>query len=158
MIEIADFQCPYCGDAQPTVRHVLETYPNDVALAFVNFPLSYHAYAQSCAKAFQAAARQGLAWALYDQMFAHQSALTDADLTGYASAIGLDVVQFNADRASQEIEDQVTEQTNLALSLGVNSTPTFLVGGYRIVGAMPLSTFVKTIDKVLAGTVPGVGP
>jgi protein-disulfide isomerase len=158
IIEIADFQCPYCGKAVPTIRDVLATYPHDVALAFVNFPLTYHAYAQACAKAFQAAARQGLAWSMYDQMFAHQSALTDADLTGHAVAVGLDLVQFDADRASQEIADQVTEQTNLALTLGVDSTPTFLIGGYRIVGAQPLSTFVETIDKVLADAAPDAGP
>lgn len=158
IIEIADFQCPYCGKAVPTIRDVLATYPHDVALAFVSFPLTYHAYAQTCAKAFQAAARQGLAWSMYDQMFAHQSALTDADLTGYAVAAGLDLVQFDADRASQEIADQVTEQTNLALTLGVDSTPTFLIGGYRVVGAQPLSVFVETIDKVLADAAPDAGP
>jgi protein-disulfide isomerase len=157
MIEVGDFQCPYCGRVQPTVAEAMHAYPQDVALAFVNFPLSFHEYALPCAKAFQAAARQGQAWAMHDQMFAHQSALTDADLDSYAAAIGLDLAQFDADRAGQEIADQVDEQKKLALSLEVDATPTFFIGGYRIVGAQPLSAFTETIDKVLAGVKPDAG-
>lgn len=158
VIEVGDFQCPYCGSVQPTVRRVMEQYPQDVALAFVSFPLSFHEHALACAQAFLAAARQGQAWAMHDQMFAHQSALSDADLDSYAAAIGLDLAQFDADRASQEIADQVTEQKALAQSLGIDSTPTFLIGRYRIVGAQPLSAFVETIDKVLAGAPADAGP
>lgn len=158
MVEFGDFECPYCGKVQPTVESVLAAYPNDLALAFVNFPLSFHEYALPCAKAFLAAARQGQAWAMHDQMFAHQSALSDADLDSYAAALGLDLAAFDADRASQEIADQVSEQKGLALSLEIDSTPTFLVGGYRIVGAQPLSAFTKVIDKVLAGREPDAGP
>lgn len=157
MIEFGDFQCPYCGKVQPTVSKAMETYPNDVAVAFVNYPLSFHEHALPCAKAFLAAARQGQAWAMHDQMFAHQTALSDADLDSYAAAIGLDLAQFDSDRASQEIADQVAEQTNLALSLNVDATPTFLIGGYRVVGALPFSTFTEVIDKVLASTPPAAG-
>jgi protein-disulfide isomerase len=157
MIEVGDFQCPYCGRVQPTVAEVMHTYPQDVALAFVNFPLSFHEHALPCAKAFLAAARQGQAWAMHDLMFANQSALTDADLDSYAAAIGLDLAQFDADRASQEIADQVTEQKNFGLSMEVDSTPTFFIGGYRVVGAQPLSAFTETIDKVLAGVQPDAG-
>jgi protein-disulfide isomerase len=157
MIEFGDFECPYCGNVQPTVRRVLEAYPDDVALAFVNFPLSFHEHALPCAKAFLAAARQGQAWAMHDQMYTHQSALSDAALDGYAAALGLDVAQFDADRASQEIADQVTEQKNLGVALGVDATPTFLIGGYRIVGAQPFSAFAEAIDKVLSGVTPDAG-
>lgn len=158
MVEFGDFQCPYCGKVQPTVRKVMEAYPNDVAVAFVNFPLSFHEHALPCAKALLAAARQGQAWAMHDRMFANQSALSDADLDSYAAGIGLDLAQFDSDRASQEIADQVTEQANLAISLNVDATPTFLIGGYRIVGAQPFSTFTEVIDKVLASTPPDAGP
>jgi protein-disulfide isomerase len=155
MIEIADFQCSYCGKAQATVRSVLDTYPGSVGLAFLNFPLASHENAMACAKAFMAAVRQGQGWAMHDQMFAHQTALSDADLDGYAAALGLDVAQFDADRASQEIAGQIAEQVGLAISLNVDATPTFFIGGYRIVGAQSLSVFTEVVDKVLAGDKPG---
>jgi protein-disulfide isomerase len=146
MVEFGDFQCPACGAAEPTVKQVLATYPNDVALAFVNFPLTKHAYALHAAEAFMAADRQGKAWEMHDQMFANQSALTDADLDGYAQVIGLDLVQFDADRSSQEIADEVAQDKALGVSLGVDATPTFFIAGSWIVGDQPFSEFQKAIE------------
>jgi len=146
MVEFGDFQCPACGAAEPTVKQVLATYPDDVALAFVNFPLNMHPYALHAAEAFLAAARQGKAWEMHDQMFANQQALTDADLDGYAQALGMDLVQFDADRSSPEIADEVAQDKALAISLGVDSTPTFFIAGSWIVGNQPFSEFQKAID------------
>ena len=147
MVEFGDFQCPACGAAEPTVKQVLATYPNDVALAFVNFPLTKHAYALHAAEAFMAADRQGKAWEMHDQMFANQSALTDADLDGYAQVIGLDLVQFDADRSSQDIADEVAQDKALGVSLGVDATPTFFIAGSWIVGNQPFSEFQKAIES-----------
>jgi protein-disulfide isomerase len=149
MVEFGDFECPYCGAAEPTVKQVLATYPDDVALAFVNFPLNIHLYAMPAAEAFLAASRQGKAWQMHDQMFANQQALTNADLDGYAQVIGLDVAQFDVDRSSQEIADEVAQDKALGISLGVDSTPTFFIDGSWIVGDQPSSEFQKAIDGSL---------
>jgi protein-disulfide isomerase len=146
LVEFGDFQCPYCGAVQPTVKQVLATYPDDVALAFVNFPLSMHAYALHAAEAFMAAGRQGKAWEMHDQMFANQQALTDADLDRYAQVIGLDLAQFDADRSSPEIADEVAQDKALGISLGVDSTPTFFIAGSWIVGSQPFSKFQDAIE------------
>jgi protein-disulfide isomerase len=150
LVEFGDFQCSYCGDAEPTVKRVLSTYPQDVALVFVNMPLSMHQYAVGASEAFLAAARQGMAWEMHDQMFAHQSALADADLDRYAAAIGLDVAQFDVDRASPEIAKQVADDKAMAISRGVTGTPSFFVDGYWLVGAQPFSAFKEVIDKILS--------
>jgi protein-disulfide isomerase len=154
MMEFGDFQCPYCGAAESTVRRVLSSYPNDIALDFVNMPLSFHENALRAAEAFLAAARQGKGWEMHDQMFAYQQALSDTDLDSYAQVIGLDLVQFDADRASPEIADEVAQDEALAAALGVDRTPTFYIDGYFIVGNQPFSVFKKVIDQVLALPVP----
>jgi len=149
VVEFGDFQCPACGYSEPTVQQVLATYPNDVALVFVNMPLRMHENALRAAQAFLAAARQSKAWEMHDQMFAHQQALSDADLDLYAQGIGLDLVQFDIDRASPEVADQVAQDRALADSLGVNTTPTFYIGGYWLVGSQPFSAFKEVIDQEL---------
>ena len=154
MLEFGDFQCPYCGAAESTVRRVLASYPNDVALVFVNMPLSFHENALRAAEAFLAAARQDKGWEMHDQMFAHQDALSDTDLDSYAQGIGLDLVQFDADRASPEIADEVAQDEALAAALGVDRTPTFYIDGYLLQGNQPFSAFQKVIDQVLALPVP----
>jgi len=153
LVEFGDFQCPYCGDVEPTVKRVLATYPNDVALVFVNLPLSIHANSLRAAQAFLAAARQGGAWQMHDLMFANQQALADAELDQYAQSVGLDVAQFDADRASAEIADEVAQDKALAASWGVDTTPTFATERYWIVGAQPFSVFKHAIDKELAAPV-----
>jgi len=154
MVEFGDFECPYCGAVEPTVKQVLATYPNDVALVFLNLPLSIHPYALHAAEAFLAAACQGKAWEMHDQMFAHQQALSDVDLDEYAQVIGLDVVQFDADRSSPEIANEVAQDEALASSLGVEATPTFNLNGFWVVGDQPYSTFQQVIDQELAVPVP----
>jgi protein-disulfide isomerase len=150
VVEFGDFQCSYCGAVEPTVERVLATYPDDVDLVFVNLPLSIHANSLRAAEAFLAAARQGKAWEMHDQMLAHQQALSDADLDSYAQVIALDLLQFDADRSSPEIADQIAQDESLAASLAVDSTPTFLIGGYSIVGSQPFSAFKEVIDRELA--------
>jgi protein-disulfide isomerase len=150
MVEFADFQCPYCGAAEPTVRQVLDSYPNDVVLAFVNLPLTMHENALRAAEAFLAAGRQNMGWEMHDQMFGHQQALADTDLDQYALAIGLDLVQFDADRASPEIASQVAQDKAFAISLGLDSTPSFAIACHWLVGSQPFSEFQKIIDAELA--------
>jgi protein-disulfide isomerase len=44
----------------------------------------------------------------------------------------------------------VTQQTDVARQLGVQSTPTFAVNGQAVVGAQSFDTFKQTIDSLLA--------
>jgi protein-disulfide isomerase len=149
VVEFADFECPYCGVEEPTVKRVLDAYPNDVALAFVNFPLGFHKYALGAAYAFLAAGRQGKAWEMHDQMFAHQQALSDVDLHSYAAILGLDIGQFDADRASPEIANQVEQDKSLGISLGVSGTPSFAIDCHWLVGAQPFEAFTELINQSL---------
>ena len=153
MVEFGDFECPYCGADEPTVRKVLATYPDDVALIFVNFPISFHPYALPAAEAFLAAGRQAKAWEMHDLMYANQDALSDADLDSYAQSIGLDLVQFDADRSSPEIADEVAQDKNLGISSGVNATPTFYIDGCWMDGNQPFSAFQQVIDPATRSAV-----
>jgi protein-disulfide isomerase len=101
------------------------------------------------AEAFLAAGRQDKAWEMHDLMYAHQDALSDADLDGYAQSIGLDLVQFDADRSSPDIANEVTQDKNLGYSLGVDSTPSFYIDGCWILGDQPFSSFQQVIDPLL---------
>lgn len=39
IIEFSDFQCPYCGKVQATLKQIFTAYPNQVKLVFKNYPL-----------------------------------------------------------------------------------------------------------------------
>lgn len=153
LVEFSDFQCIYCAQAEPNVQKVLATYPNDVALVYVNFPLtSIHAFALPAAQAFLAAAKQGQAWPMHDLLFQNHSNLSDANLVTWAQSLGLDITQFNADRASAAIADEIAQDQALAISLGVEATPTFFINGRKLAGAQPFSVFQQGIEEELGHT------
>ena len=76
IVEYGDFQCPYCGQAEPVIRELLRDF-GDVAYVWRHLPLNdVHLYAQLAAEAGEAAAEQGAFWPMHDLLLAHQDALT----------------------------------------------------------------------------------
>jgi protein-disulfide isomerase len=147
IVEFSDFQCPFCSRVNPTLKQITDTYGKDVAIAFVNQPLSFHAQARDAAKAFLAANKQGKAWEMHDKMFANQQALTPADLDKYAGELGLNVARFKKDMADPATEKMVAEDQALAGSVGADGTPTFFLNGREISGAQPFPAFKTIIDE-----------
>ena len=80
MIEFADFQCPFCLAAAPTVKQVLETYGDRIRLVYRHYPLPNHPHARPAAEAAQCANEQGQFWPYHDRLFAEAGKLSDADL------------------------------------------------------------------------------
>ena len=75
MVEYGDFECPYCGQAEPVVRELLADF-GDVRYVWRHLPLTdVHPHAQLAAEAAEAAADQGAFWEMHDLLLAHQDAL-----------------------------------------------------------------------------------
>jgi protein-disulfide isomerase len=99
------------------------------------------------ALAFQAANKQGKAWAMHDKLFANQSALTRPDLEKYAKEIfGMDAAKFAKDMDDPKVKEEVLDDQKLGNSVGANGTPTFFINGRQIVGAQPFEKFKAMID------------
>jgi protein-disulfide isomerase len=148
--EYSDFECPFCGQAQPTMEQVLRAYPGDVRLEFRHNPLAMHPRAMPSAIAGVCAEGQGKFWQMHDLMFANQQALEDADLGKYAADTGLDMDKFNACIASPEAAAKVRADMAEAVDAGVTATPSFGIGGTLVRGAQPFSIFKSAIDSELA--------
>ncbi|HKA26299.1 MAG TPA: Na+/H+ antiporter NhaA, partial [Gaiellaceae bacterium] len=102
VVEYGDFECPYCGRAEPVVRELLRDF-GDVRYVWRHLPLSdVHPNAQLAAEASEAAARQGAFWEMHDLLLDHQDALEPNDLMVYADQLGLDVERFTDDMREHE--------------------------------------------------------
>ena len=145
IVEFSDFQCPFCRRVIPTVKEIMQKYPKDVELVFVNQPLPFHDNAKGAAKAFLAAHRQGKAWEMHDKMFANQQALAAADLEKYAKEVGLNVAKFKKDMDDPAMDKLIADDQALAGSVGANGTPTFFINGRELSGAQPLRRRSQTI-------------
>ena len=135
VVEYGDFECPYCGRAEPVVRELLREF-GDIRYVWRHLPLSdVHPHAQLAAEAAEAAGAQGAFWEMHDLLFDHQDALRPADLVGYAEELGLDVERFTDDLREHTGTAQVAEDVDSADLSGVSGTPTFFVNGRRHHGA-----------------------
>jgi Na+/H+ antiporter NhaA len=144
LVEYGDFECPYCGQAEPIVRRLLE----DVELRYVwrHLPLSdVHPHAQLAALATEAAGRQGAFWEMHDQLLAHQGDLRADDLVGYAAEIGLDTGRFRNDLDDRVGADHIAEDLDGAELSGAAGTPSFFINGSRHHGAYDLDTLSRQI-------------
>ncbi len=152
VVEYGDFECPYCGLAEPAVRELLSDF-GDVRYVWRHLPLTdVHPHAQLAAEATEAAAKQGAFWELHDLLLEHQGALTVRDLTGYATSLGLDVERFTADLRKHVGAACVAEDTDSADLSGVSGTPTFFVNGMRHYGAYDIENLSKAVKLALART------
>ena len=94
VVEYGDFECPYCGQAEPVVRELLADF-GDVRYVWRHLPLNdVHPHAQLAAEASEAAAAQGAFWEMHDLLLEHQDELSVRDLIRYAEELGLDVERF----------------------------------------------------------------
>jgi protein-disulfide isomerase len=151
IVEFSDFQCPWCKTYQALMNQVLQLYPKDVKLVYKEFPLAeIHANAVGAAKAALAAARQGKFWEMHDMMYQNQDELGMNELKQYAQNVGLDVLQWQKDFSSPEVQQQLTREADEGRAAGVDSTPSFFVNGRRIT-AGTIEEFKSLIQEALNG-------
>ena len=145
LVEYGDFECPYCGEAEPVIRELLADY-GDLRYVWRHLPLSdVHPHARIAAEAAEAAARQGRFWPMHDQLLDHQGELTARDVTGYARDIGLNAEQFTRDLRTHAGEARISEDIDSADLSGVSGTPTFFINGKRHHGAYDIGTLSDAV-------------
>jgi protein-disulfide isomerase len=152
ILEVADFQCPYCGSDEPIILNILKEYAGKVRLSLLNFPLPEHQYAEKAAEAFECAVDQGKEWQMYNIMYQNQGDLSVDSLKNYAIQAGLNATLFNACLDSGAKAGVVQQQVQQAQSLGVQGTPTFFINNQMIEGYQSQSSFETNINKILNQT------
>jgi protein-disulfide isomerase len=149
-VEYGDYECPYCGQAEPVIRALLAGH-GDLRYVWRHLPLSdVHPHARLAAEAAEAADRQGKFWPMHDQMLDHQAALTAGELIRQASQLGLDTERFTADLRHHAGEAKITEDLDSADLSGVTGTPSFFVNGRRHRGAYDIDTLTGAVQTAKA--------
>jgi protein-disulfide isomerase len=152
LVEYGDFECPYCGQAEPVVRELLAG-TGDLRFVFRHLPLTdVHQHAQLAAEAAEAAGRQGDTqfWAMHDMLMEHQGALTKRDLLQYAGELGLDQAKFGQDLRDHVGAAHVAEDVDSADLSGVSGTPTFFVNDKRHYGAYDIDALTEAVRSARA--------
>ncbi|MBS2532161.1 Na+/H+ antiporter NhaA [Catenulispora sp. NF23] len=150
IVEYGDFECPYCGQAEPVVRELLAAF-GDVRYVWRHLPLSdVHPRAEIAAEASEAAAKQGAFWPMHDLLLDRQDALTPVDLRRYASELGLDVERFASELRQHVFAARIAEDADSADLSGVSGTPSFFINGRRHHGAYDIETLTTAVRAAYA--------
>jgi Na+/H+ antiporter NhaA len=156
VVEYGDFECPYCGKAEPVVRELLADF-GDVRYVWRHLPLSdVHPNAELAAEAAEAAAAQGAFWEMHDLLLDHQGELRPRDLHAYAQQLELDPDRFRDDLQRHAHAPRVEEDVDSADSSGVTGTPTFFVNERRHDGAYDIGTLSAAVKA--AGARSAIAP
>ncbi len=150
LVEYGDFECPYCGQAEPVVRELLADF-GDVRYVWRHLPLSdVHPRAQAAAEASEAAAAQGAFWEMHDLLLDHQGELTPPHLRRYAEQLGLDLPRFQEELRRGIHAARIEEDVDSADLSGVTGTPTFFVNDRRHDGAYDIETLSAAVRAARA--------
>ena len=154
-----DFQCPYCRKLAGNIEGLLEERPDDVRVAWYQFPMhtacnksglkkDMHPRACAAAKASVCAHQQDRFWPMHDTLFLHSAKLSDDELRSYAREERLDLATFDACMADPATQAKVEQDALLASGWGVSGTPTFFVNGRKLSGAQPVEALVAVVDAL----------
>jgi len=150
LVEYGDFECPYCGQAEPSIRKLLADF-GDLRYVWRHLPLSdVHPRAQLAAEASEAAAAQGAFWQMHDLLLDHQGELGPKDLIRYAGQLGLDVDRFTNQLRAHTWRDRVAADVESADVSGVAGTPSFFINGQRHAGAYDIDTLSRAVRTARA--------
>ena len=160
IVEFTDLQCPFCNRfATQTFEQLKTSYIDTGKVRFISrdFPLDFHPQAMPAARASRCAGDQGKYWELRTALVKNAQALSPAFITQQATALKLDMPQFDACIKGTQYDAAITRDMTEGTGFSVNGTPTFFVGkttaqgfeGFRIVGAQPYAVFQQRIDQLL---------
>jgi Na+/H+ antiporter NhaA len=146
LLEYGDFECSYCGQAEPVIRELMAAEGNDLRYVWRHLPLSdVHPNAQVAAEAAEAAAEQGAFWDMYDRLLSHQDELSPRDLKRHAEKLGLDLERFGEELRQRRHAARVAADVASADASGVSGTPTFFVNGRRHQGVYDVDTLTAVV-------------
>lgn len=150
LLEYGDYECPYCGRAEDTIRKLIERFGDELTYVWRHLPLQdVHPRAQLASEAAEAAAAQGKFWEMHDLMIDHQHDIELSDLRSYAEQVGLDIDRFWDEVRSREYAERVADDVESADSSLVTGTPSFFINGRRHEGAYDIDTLTAKVRKII---------
>ncbi|MBY0380778.1 MAG: DsbA family protein [Xanthobacteraceae bacterium] len=145
IVEWFDYQCPYCKKLSPDLEKLVKE-DGKVRLVLKDWPILGEP-SPYAAQLTQAAKYQGKFKEAHDALMRHVGRLTNATIEETLTNAGIDVEKAKADLAAHktEIDDLLKRNNDQAEGLGFNSTPSFIVGTFRVPGILTPEQFKLAI-------------
>lgn len=159
LVEISDFQCPYCKQWHDQVYPAIKSDYIDrgiVRMAYLHLPLNIHPNAGPAAETSLCASMQNRFWPVHDKLFDTQERWAQlqnptAYFDSLALASGVEESRYRECMSSDIMQRVINGDRSRANAAGVTSTPQFFVGNEPIRGLAPLDAYRQAIERARAG-------
>lgn len=131
LVEFLDYNCAYCRAGEPAIKAFLADNP-DVTLVVKQYPVVHPPESIVLAKYALAAYQSGKYAEVHDVLLTDNQNL--ADLKAITAKAGMDLQRVTADAGSAATADHIKKTVMLGTNLGINGTPTFIIGDSVITG------------------------
>ncbi len=145
IVEFMDYRCGYCRKVVKDLKQTVEEDGN-IRLVLKEFPILGPASIQA-AKAALAADRQGKYEAYHFALMTQAGDMSDPHLMQVARELGLNIEQLRRDMESEEIQEILRRNHDLARGLGINGTPAFVFGETLVRGAVDAEAMRSLVAK-----------
>ncbi len=147
IVMFTDLKCPYCSKVYGTIDQLFDEYPGKLRLVIKQMPV--HTSAELAAEAALAAEAQGKFWELDELMIANPDDLSKDAILALAGQGGLDVVRLRKDLEQHSFAAALEADKAVAAELEIRGTPSFVINGRKVIGALPIEEIRKTIEASL---------
>jgi predicted DsbA family dithiol-disulfide isomerase len=148
IVEFSDFECPFCAQVQETLSQIMERYGGEVRLVFKHLPSEGHRNSLAAARAAYCAGEQDRFWQFHDALFASRK-LSPEVFGEIGTRLGLGREKFAACLSGDASRNAVVKDIEMARRYRIDSTPSFLINGKLVKGALTFAEFQSLIEREL---------
>lgn len=145
VVEFFDYNCGFCRAVMDTVVELLDSDGN-IRFVMKEWPIQ-NAGSMYAAMLSIASRNQDAYWEYHNALMSHDGHIDEAVALDIARDIGLDVDRLRTDMEAPEVRAEIEENYRLAEAVGVNGTPSFIIGDTLIPGAVSLERLQQAVEE-----------
>jgi protein-disulfide isomerase len=148
IVEFFDYRCVHCRHVAPTIDRIVSSNTS-VRVVYKNFPVLGEPSVLA-ARGAVAAQQQGGWLKLHRAMLAFEGDFTVESILALGASVGLDSAKLKTDMMSPATDKALQANMTLAAALGLDATPSFVIGDRLIRGALSPEAFQALVDEEAA--------
>ena len=154
VVEFFDYNCGYCKRAMTDMLDLLKV-DGKVRFVLKEFPVlgegSMQAAQVAVAVRMQDKTGGKNSLEFHQKLLASRGSIDKARAVAAAKEVGLDDARIEKDLASDEVKATLEESYKIAEALGLNGTPSYVVGSDVVIGAVGLKVLKEKVNTARCG-------
>jgi protein-disulfide isomerase len=152
-VEFFDYNCGYCKRAMADMLDIMKADPK-LRVVLKEFPVLSQGSVEAAQVAVAVRMQDPTGKKYLDfhqKLLGGRGAADKARALAAAKDAGLDMAKLEKDLASSEVKATLEENLKLAESLGMNGTPSYVIGKQVVIGAVGVDSLKEKISNARCG-------